>query len=435
MRMTRIIGVAATAAIVFARLCSGQDDSAFSLKPNGHASMEAGQIVKGYNKNFGTDPMTNVWSEKIITGFGLDAHFGHNTDFSGGLDVKTFNEFPRFLNPGSTRRFYYYLYLTQAELTHTVQVSPELNLKLGGGYFPYKYNDDVRNLGEYLFRSTAYPQTLSTEFDFPFARLAGAYAKSEFVSGINKIDIDLILNFNTEWVAISDLNLSLVARYNLARVLEIGAGVEFSSLLSADESFTTPHDQATLYQVDGTDSSFYTFRGTKLMARASLDAKQLFKSTIFGDQDLKLYSEAALLGVKNYPAALNSPIWYNSILERIPVMVGFNLPAFRILDVLSLEAEWWGNRYPNSMEGIVYDGLPIPFQRGVSTIDSTRYKNDDVKWSVYLSRSFSKHYCITFQVANDHMKSFAWDWDRQDWEECLRGPDNWYYVLKFGVMF
>jgi hypothetical protein len=33
------------------------------------------------------------------------------------------------------------------------------------------------------------------------------------------------------------------------------------------------------------------------------------------------------------------------------------------------------------------------------------------------------------------MRTFAWDWNRQDWEEALRGPEKWYCVLRFGVMF
>jgi len=53
------------------------------------------------------------------------------------------------------------------------------------------------------------------------------------------------------------------------------------------------------------------------MARATVDPKKFFSWDLLGEQDLKIYTEAALLGVKNYPAALHSPIWYMSILERI----------------------------------------------------------------------------------------------------------------------
>jgi hypothetical protein len=476
------------AILLFAGMCLGQDSLLISLKPNGHASMEVGQVVKGFDKNVGN--IENVLTEKIYLGFGLDARLGPRTNFMGGIEDKTFNEFPRLVKLGATRRFYHYFYLTQAELAHTIADNPLWKLKIGGGYFPYKYNDDARNLGEYLFRSNTYPQTLTTEFDYPFARLAGLYAKGSYSTGSNKLNLDLLVTSNTEWVAIHDVNLSLLASYNLAKILEIGAGVSFCSIVSADESATMPQNSATAYDVVGKDTLNYTFRGTKLMARFSFDPKKLFQSDFFGNQDLKLYAEAAFLGVKNYPAALSSPIWYNSPLERIPVVAGFNWPTNPLvvytgavvpelfsyyfpeenlnnkelgtllitagagiaagagtwfleklltkklrLDVLSVEAEWWGNRYPNSMEGVINEGLPIPFQSGVKEIDSTKYKNDNVKWSIYGSKTFAERYRITFQAASDHMRTFAWDWSRQDWEESLRDPHNWYYVLKFGVLF
>jgi hypothetical protein len=412
------------------------DSSSVILTPSGKASMECGQIVKGFDKNATTPggAISDVWTEKIITGFGLDVHLSHQTDLISSVEIKTFNEVPRLVNLGATRRFYFYLYLTQAELNHVFFNETDWKLKIGGGYFPYKYDDNVRNLGEYLFRSTTYPQTLTTEFDYPFARLAGLYAKGIYCAGINTLNLDVFATVNTEWIAILDMNLSLIARYDLARAFEIGAGVSFCSILSADDSATTPKNGATQY-LDGKDTMNYTFRGTKVMGRFSFDPKKLFLSDIFGDQDLKLYGEACCIGVKNYPAAVASPVWYNSILERIPVMIGLNVPTFKILDVFSLEAEWWGNRYPNSMEGIVNDGLPIPFRVGTTDVDSTTYKSDNIKWSLYLTKTFATHYHVTFQVADDHMKTIVWDWNRQDWEESMRGPGCWNYVLKFGVKF
>jgi hypothetical protein len=425
---------AAAAAILMASCfaCMGDEETGVVLKPDGHASLEAGQIVKGYDKNVGD--ISDVFTQKIILGFDLEAILSPQTHFNGGFEVKAFNEFPRIADLGATRRYYYYFYLTQAELTHRVKFGDNMTMSVGGGYFPYKYNDDVKNLGEYLFRSTAYPQTLTTEFDYPFARLAGLYLRGEYFDNVNKANLDVLLTTNTEWMAVGDINLSILGAYNFHRFFEIGAGVSFSSLISVDKSATTPVNPNSEY-VQGSDTSYYTFAGTKLMARATVDPKKFFSWSLFGEQDLKIYGEAAILGVKNYPAALNSPIWYMSILERIPVMAGFNVPTFKLLDDLSLEGEWWGNRYPNSLQGVVQDGLPLPFLAGTLSIDSAKYKKDNIKWSVFGSKTFAKHYRISFQASSDHMRTFAWDWNRQDWEECLRGPDNWYFVLKFGVLF
>lgn len=418
-------------------LCYGQDSSEIKITANGRAAMDFGEVIHGYDKSAGD--ISHVVIDRIFLRTGLDVQLSARTTFYGSVEVKTFNEFPRQIINGYTRRYYYYFYLHQAELTHQFSDFLDVNglqLNVGGGYFPYKYNENSRNLGEYVFRSTAYPQTLTTEFEFPFARLAGLYARSTYSSGINTAKLDLLATINTEWMAIGDLNLSMIGSYNFARIFEIGAGVEFGSIISADESATTPVNSATKYQ-DGTDTSqYYTFRGTKVMARFSFDPKRVLPpSNIFGDQELILYGEAALLGVKNYDAALNSPVWYNSRLERIPVMLGFNFPTYKFFDVLSIEGEWWGNRYPNSMQGIVQDGLPLPFLQGTTSIDSTAYKNDNLKWSIYGAKTFASRYRISFQVASDHMRTFAWDWNRQDWEEALRGYKKWYYMLRFGVMF
>ena len=432
MILSRLIG-AGWGCVLCAVLCSGQESSNFTITPNGRAAMEFGQVVHGYDKSVGE--IDHVVVNRIYLGAGVNVHLGTRSDFTGIVEVKAFNEFPRQVINGYTRRFYYYFYLWQAELTHRLIEKNGLQLVVGGGYFPYKYNSEVRNLGEYLFRSTAYPQTLKTEFNYPFERLAGLYARGSYSTGINTFNCDLLATINTEWMAIGDLNVSLIASYNLAHILEIGAGVVFGSLVSADEDATTPKNDATMY-MDGSDTAYYSFRGTKVMGRWSFDLNTLIGNPpIFGDSDLIFYSEAALLGTKNYDVALNSPLWYNSPLERIPVMVGFNFPTFKILDVLSIEREWWGNRYPNSMQGIVQDGLPLPYLQGTKTVDSIPYQRDNIKWSVFGAKSFARHYRISFQVASDHLRTFAWDWNRQDWEESLRGPDKWYYMLRFGVHF
>ena len=439
-RTSLAVGVAF---LLFVSIGSFAGDLNLNYTPKIYATMEYGQIVKGYDKNVG--PISNVALEKMYIGYGLQLTPIQSDTFRSCAELEVFNEYPEQVELGATRRFYFYPYITEAQYIHGFLHSDNATLIGGLGYFPYKYNDDVRNLGEYLFRSTAYPQTLTTEFDYPFARLLGLYVSGNFY---DQLKCDVLATTNTEYMAVHDLNLSILASWNVAHAFEIGAGVMFGSIISADQNATTPKNDATMY-VPPADTEvvkyspdslakyaqYYTFAGTKLMARLSFDPKCLFHNTLFGDQDLKIYSEAAFLGVKNYPQAYNSPVWYMSPLERIPVMLGFNFPAFKVLDVLSLEGEWWGNRYPNSQEGIVIDGLPIPFGAGTKTIDSTTYKNDNWKWSIYGCRTFAKHYQIKFLAASDHMRTFAMDWNRQNWQEVLQGPNNWYYEIKVGVLF
>ncbi|MBN2188634.1 MAG: hypothetical protein JW699_04210 [Chitinispirillaceae bacterium] len=432
----RMIKAAVFAALV-SGFCFAQDTAGVKIVPNGAAAMDVGVVVDGYDKNAGD--ISNVVYERVLFRIGMSAFLGEKTRFLGSMEVKAFNEFPRLVKYGATRRYYYYYYLHQAELTRRFSNFfniNDLHLDVGGGYCPYKYNPYARNLGEYLFRSTAYPQILASEFDMPWTRLAALYAKSAYTIGEHKIALDIIANVNTEWIAVGDVNLSLVASYNYAHCVDIGAGVQFGSLISADTKATTPESYSTRY-LNGSDTSqYYTFRGTKVMGRFGVDPKKLLpENSIFGEQDLKIYGEASLLGVKNYGVALHSPVWYNSILERIPVMLGFNLPACKFLDVLSFEGEWWGNRYPNSMEGVIWNGVPLPFEEGTEEVDSTTYKNDNWKWSLFGEKTFAGRYRVSFQAASDHMRTFAWDWGRQDWEESLRGPDKWYFIVRLGILF
>lgn len=410
----------------------------FDLKPTCNASLEFGDIVKGYDKNVGE--LDNCWMEKTIIGFGAQVIFRAMDTLRVAAEMKMFNEYPRY-ELGASRRLYHYPYVREAQVIHNFVDNDIVKLIGGIGYNPYKYNKDVRNLGEYLFRSTAYPQTLSTEFDFPYARLLGFYFKTTFFRQLN---VDILASSNQEYLAVHDINLSVLGTWKPNSVFEIGGGVSFGSIISADSEKTRPVKDISSGYIDTIngkpDTQYYTFAGTKVMARMSFDPKLLFANSgfgeILGEQDLRLYTEAALLGTNNYPRGIKSPIWYLNPLQRIPVMVGFNFPTFKLLDVLSLEGEYWDNPYPNSLQGVVIDNVPLPFRSGTSTIqDSLIYKNDNWKWSIYAKKTFADHYFCVIQAASDHMRTFALDWDRQDWEESLRGLSNWCFIIKLGARF
>ena len=99
------------------------------------------------------------------------------------------------------------------------------------------------------------------------------------------------------------------------------------------------------------------------MARLSVDPKGFLPSgfkDMCGNEDFKIYAEAAILGFTNITAYKDSmdpntglPVpgkfaidssknYYSRISQRIPVMFGFTLPTFKLLDYLSAEWEWYG---------------------------------------------------------------------------------------------
>src|SRR5690606_35009810 len=132
-------------------------------------------------------------------------------------------------------------------------------------------------------------------------------------------------------------------------------------------------------------TNFYTFQGLKLMARASADPKVFVPMPFLGPEDLKVFGEVALLGVKNYP------FYYEKRTERMPVMFGMNLPAFGFLDIVSLQFEYYGSPFPNSVDNAYRYQMPTyPFvnENGVRATDPNNFDrdnekvtDDDWKWS------------------------------------------------------
>jgi hypothetical protein len=459
----------------------------------GYASFEEGQIVNGTYLKPGLRS-DHVLVQRMYAGLNFETKFNPLPITTNlGIEMRMSNEFPRKGNDfGRTRRLYFYPYLTQANFSYSFGNSSKPFLSITAGYFPIKYNADTRNLGEYLFRSGTYPQYLVTDFDFPATRLAGIKFGGSLLDGLQW---DLIANSNVEWQAIGDLNLSGLVSYNFHDIFEVGGGFTFTSLLSADPNITggskLQSDEATKYKKTNGDTAILTFAGTKVMGMVSFDPKKFIPGDFFMKQDLKIYSEAAVLGVKDYPLTLDSATRYDSLLQRIPVTVGINWPTHQFasycilpgllgylveperdakifkaatfgaggllfgvgawfiqkytgidtrLDVISCEGEWFGSRLPNDMGGVVLYNIPTPLPGDkVAAYKADpghlRYKEDDKKWSIYAKKTFVGHFTVTGQLASDHLRWFAQDWAVQEWEEAFRKYNQYYYILKAGYVF
>jgi len=318
------------------------------------------------------------------------------------------------------------------------------------GYFPVKYNPESRNLGEYLFRSGTYPGYLVTGYEMADkVKLCGVHGSYAFDSPV-KVKADLYAFTEMESYPLHDLSFAVIASVSPQRkFVEFSAGVDFAHALSLDEKKITPALDTAVYDryyggdlrwvghadsISG-DTTLYTFRGTKVMARLTIDPKQFFPQvTIFGREDLKIYSEAAILGAKNYDG------WYENIEERIPVMVGFNVPAFKLLDVLTLEVEWYGNKYWNAQEYVWKARSPVPYT-GEIFPDEANWKprtRDDLKWSVYASRKIGKHIRISGQIASDHLSRTRYTPGPPSfvkYTEICSDSNNWYWMIRTAFSF
>ena len=113
--------------------------------------------------------------------------------------------------------------------------------------------------------------------------------------------------------------------------------------------------------------------------------------------------------------------------------------ACNVLDVLSIEVEYFDNPYPNDIGAITQQGLPIPGPIGESGGTDYRsmkgYKNDKLKWSIYASKTIAGYYTIMAQVASDHLRPRAVDDQNVDFEEALHATNQWYYMLKLTAGF
>lgn len=308
------------------------------------------------------------------------------------------------------------------------------------GYFPVKYNPEAMNLGEYLFRSNTYPGILVNGFEVADrVKLLGVRAGYINNTSSGRYKADVFINTETDLYPTRDISLSVLAGYTMPNTfIDFSAGLYFHHFIPFDRKRVTPAKVSTFnpysqYFVDSTgDTTDYTFRGTKTAARITFDPKVFFKSGILGENDLKVYGEAAILGIKDYPG------WYNDIFERMPVMFGVNLPAFKLLDVLALEVEYYRSPYENTID-YWRSGSPVPVlvnNMGVDYYSNWKpKKDDDWKWSIYGSKTI-KNFRLSGQIASDHTnRSIYMVSGKKVYTEMCRRTNDWYYMLRCGFYF
>ncbi len=363
-----------------------------------------------------TDVNAGVKIEKnFAESFKFRLHLGFTTGFQ--VQDQQTNASKEFLQ----RKFA--TYIIDAAIQRCIPLNETNKLCLEFGYFPVRYNPQAANLGEYLFgRTTPYPAVVQSGFELadkekiPGLRIG--YSMNFGTKSLLKLDNYLFTELK-QW-PIGDISEALLFSINTEQIFELGLGINFHHLISVDERQTTPGLDRTrrtttfperLYYVnpdDLTDTAIYTARGIKLMGRFTFNPRAFIHWNALGDEDLKLFAEAAVLGVKNFPG------WYENIGERIPVMFGFNFPGFKVIDVISLQLQWFGNKYWNTWENMQKDGCIVPYigQRGKINYDIDyiaqrelypRITEDDWKWSIYMSKKINNRWRLSLQFANDNM--------------------------------
>lgn len=351
-----------------------------------------------------------------------------------------------------------------------MQWMPTSNVDLTFGYFPYKYNAAARNLGEYLFRTEAYPTIVYTGGwswinDAQYSTVGVKLSVNSF-NGKLRQDIGLFGEyFNSP---IYDITPAYIVTWKPADWFTVGgAGAlhryitptpgtkrELTKEHAFRKNFYVPGDSTssaeyvTMLETDvanfvsnrgfdfdslagltvnnGTaDTTSFDLAAVKLMAFFELDFNKLlgFEEARMGK--FNLYGEVAQLGLKDYP------IFYSEKAQRRPIMLGVSVPTFGLLNNLSFEGEYLDN--PN-IESIAstYDNLDLTPDGNFRSDADYRYRTfhkDDLKWSIHASRSLTSFLTLYAQVANDHMRLKDKNTTPQ-YVPVTNEPDHWYWLLR-----
>jgi hypothetical protein len=451
------------------------------LDIHGFVQMQGGQFV---NYKYRSTNYSHKWLQRNLLGFDLNATVNPRLNIymtTGALVTFNTQSYKTITNPDDFANAPVAgLILDRAEMVIHCSPDPaEKLLDIGIGWWNEKYNRDARNLGEYLFRSGAYPGYIyQSGFDECFLNLAGIRLNSDLFGMWHN---ELMLTSEIQMAPFTDFSLAYLTEASfLQKAITIGGGIQLYRCFSADPDLTSPKEvwrnaapqtAAPNYYLDSVadngfggalyDTSYYTFAGTKVMFRLAFDPKPLLGLDIFGKEDLKIYGEAAILGLKNYQnnsySVDNSNTFgrpvsefgYDTLLQKMPMMFGFNFPAFKVLDLLSLEFEYYGKKYVNAVAipkgigtGGYFPATVLPTQRldgGYAEYDSLYKKSGAVnwKWSVYAKKTFFNNFTITAQAARDHILNTTRGFSMKevDREEALVKKDQWYWMLKFSANF
>ena len=299
------------------------------IQLSGYASFEAGEVAKGYSEVSGGGPIFNAWVETGYIGLCANAAVTERLRVLVGGEAQLLFSFRRTVpgqndlyNPDKEPQTVFSI--KHGEAIYTIGDAAHPLWQLEAGFFPYKYNPDARNLGKFLFRSYCYPSSIVASFDRPYADLVGFRAGNSFAAGNGFFHQDLLLTTQTQLWPFGDFSLSYLADYAMPGIFSLGAGVQFFDLIPVGIDLPALGDPTT--PDISPQGAYYTFAGTKLMGRLSFDAKGAMPrelADMFGREDLKLYGEAAILGLKNYTDTTQSRgAKYDSLLWRVPIMAG-----------------------------------------------------------------------------------------------------------------
>ena len=466
-KATVIIGLLA---IMAADANAGGDTAAAGrVTITGSVELETAEMLKAritYSAKYTS--IEHAWYSHMLGNLGFDAVVSQRMRVTAGFEFRSYMNMSPTCYDMEVNSSAYNLgdlaysefFLREAQGIFSLFREGATSVELALGYMPYKYSQDVRSLGEFLFRSGTYPFYLLGEFDRPFARITGARLGVSTGNDIFGWKFDWLVMTERQYRPFWDISIAAIAGFNVTKAAEFGAGVDFSHCIPMNSDITTPkggtgYSPYVLYNKDSTqtETGSYTFKGTKLMAHASVDPFWMARGgssilgEILGRSGGKIYGEIAVIGFEDYPANAefdtsiteSNPYGYASLKEKSPWMVGITIPMWKILDECAFELERYPNPAPNSTAYLLLNGSPMPFYKRVP--QSTSYGFGVYKprwyWTLYMKKQIVSHCSAVCQVGREHVQwelPMIYQTANYDYEDCMVKPDEWgwHFKMVFG---
>lgn len=306
-----------------------------------------------------------------------------------------------------------------ADLQGALKYQDERN-RFRVGLYEFKYNPDSKNLGEYLLRSGAYPTILENAQGKDLMSLSHNKVMGvEYGLGFTHFRQTALVYLEQSSVPVNDLSAAYFAAVGPQKA-ELELGVSYSRFLQTGTPMKD--DNLGSAQRQYIKDQGLVFKSVRLSLRGRLDFAAIMES----ENSFKLYGEVALLGLKN------DSLYYKKMMERVPMMVGLDIPTWGFLDLLSFEFEYFANPYLDKKYG-VGDATgskfsPLPSLPDYS--DLPNYTRDDMKWSLYLHKSLNKWVDLKLRAANDHLRLLDWEGDYH-FQPLTLSPKDWYLLARF----
>lgn len=371
-------------------------------------------------------------SEKLEIGAGVGVGSGHSIAANRGNG---------FFAPFGTGP-----YVSAASAKYSFWNGDDGKLFLQSGLFPFDYATDAQNLGLYLLRGPVYPGYLMSGFETKYVLPVANFLGFQLHHQTGGFEQDLLFSFETDWYPYWDISPAYMVAYKPVPAFKIGGGINFYHYIPIDPQLTSDTVNANSYIKDRhittprdtivQDTTFISFKGIKVGANFSFDPKPLLGGIeSLGPDDLKLYGEAAIIGLDNDQAHKDL---YGGLSKRMPIMLGFNLPVFKFLDKLSAEVEYhdapWDDNPAiyNTTSG--NEPSPIPAAKLDTNVVMGKYR-----WSLYGSKTLAGHVKLSVQAASDHFRPgiFAGYGDNYPpgRQAIFYKANEWYWTTKIAYFF